>query len=123
MEVSSIQNFCFKGLYKIDRKFVGDNTERFIYSNDDVIVSQKHYEDDIFVYTPDNKDNEIEECVKNDNGKYWKSKPLSELMMYSNLLNEIFRVNYYSNGHKQDWTDYTENWQSPEKDSEDDLPF
>lgn len=123
MLVQPIQNTYFKGLYRIDRKYVGDKTEQFILSNDDVIATQKHWEDDIYVLTPDNKDKEFEECIKNDSGKYWKSKPLSNLMMYSNLLKKIFETNYYSNDHKEDWTDYTENWQQPEKSDEDDLPF
>lgn len=122
MKVSPISNTYFQGLYKIDRKYVGDNTENFILSNDDIVATQKHWEDDIFVLTPDCKDNEFEECIKKDNGKYWKSKPLSNLMMYSNLLKEIFKTNYLSNDYKESWTDYTKNWQSSE-DKDDDLPF
>ncbi len=122
MKVSPISNTYFQGLYKIDRKYVGDNTENFILSNDDIVATQKHWEDDIYVLTPDSKDNEFEECIKKDNGKYWKSKPLSNLMMYSNLLKEIFRTNYLSNDYKESWTDYTTNWQASE-DKDDDLPF
>lgn len=122
MKVSPINNIYFQSLYKIDRKYVGDNTENFILSNDDIVATQKHWEDDIFVLTPDNKDDEFEKCVKNDNGKFWKSKPLSNLMMYSNLLKEIFKANYLSNDYKENWTDYTENWQSS-KDADDDIPF
>lgn len=122
MKVSPINNLYFQSLYKIDRKYVGDNTENFILSNDDIVATQKHWEDDIFVFTPDNKDDEFEKCVKNDNGKFWKSKPLSDLMMYSNLLKEIFKANYLSNDYKENWTDYTENWQSS-KDADDDIPF
>ena len=81
-----------------------------------------HWEDDIYVLTPDSKDNEFEECIKKDNGKYCKSKPLSNLMMYSNLLKEIFRTNYLSNDYKESWTDYTTNWEASE-DKDDDLPF
>ena len=123
MKTNSISNVAFQGLYKIDRKYVGDNTENFILSNNDVVASQKHWEDDIFVLTPDNKDKEFEECVKKDNGKFWKSKPLSNLMMYSNLLKEIFKANYFSNDHKENWTDYTKKWQPPAKNEEDDIPF
>ena len=122
MKVSPINNTYFQGLYKIDRKYVGDNTENFILSNDDIVATQKHWEDDIFVLTPDSKDNEFEECIKKDNGKYWKSKSLSNLMMYSNLLKEIFKANYLRNDYKESWTDYTTNWQSTE-DKDDDLPF
>lgn len=122
MKISPVNNANFQGLYKIDRKYVGDNTEQFILSNDDVIATQKHWEDDIFVLTPDNKDKKFEESVKNDNGKYWKSKPLSILMMYSNLLKEIYRTNYVSNDNKEDWTDYTDKWKNPVKDEEE-TPF
>ena len=123
MKVNPINNVYFQGLYKIDRKYVGENTENFIFSNDDIVATQKHWEDDIFVLTPDNKDKEFEECVKKDNGKFWKSKPLSNLMMYSNLLKEIFKANYFSNDHKENWTDYTEKWQPYTKNNEEDIPF
>ena len=123
MKTNSISNVSFQGLYKIDRKYVGGNTENFILSNNDIVVTQKHWEDDIFVLTPDNKDKQFEECIKKDNGKFWKSKPLSNLMMYSKLLNEIFRTNYVSNDYKENWTDYTEKWQPPAKNEEDDIPF
>lgn len=126
MKINPISGINFNGLYKLDRTYIGNNTEQFIcdmWSNNDVITSHAAWSDDVFVLMPDSKDKEFEECVKKDNGKYWKSKPLSDLMMYSNLLKEIFRINYYSNDHKENWTDYTENWQLLPKDAEDDLPF
>ncbi|MBR1620022.1 hypothetical protein IJ674_09035 [bacterium] len=122
MKVSPINNTYFQGLYKIDRKYVGDNTENFILSNDDIIATQKQWEDDIFVLTPDSKDNEFEECIKKDNGKYWKSKPLERLMMYSNLLKEIYRTNYVSNEYSENWVDYTDKF-VPKTDNFDDIPF
>lgn len=122
MKVNPINNVYFQGLYKIDRKYVGENTENFIFSNDDIVATQKHWEDDIFVLTPDNKDKEFEECVKKDNGKFWKSKPLSNLMMYSNLLKEIFRTNYVSNDCREDWIDYTDKFEQ-KTDNFDDIPF
>ena len=122
MKVSPINNTYFQGLYKIDRKYVGDNTENFILSNDDIVATQKHWEDDIYVLTPDSKNNEFEECIKKDNGKFWKSKPLSNLMMYSNLLKEIFRTNYVSNDCREDWIDYTDKFEQ-KTDNFDDIPF
>jgi len=122
VKVNPINNVYFQGLYKIDRKYVGENTENFIFSNDDIVATQKHWEDDIFVLTPDNKDKEFEECVKKDNGKFWKSKPLSNLMMYSNLLKEIFRTNYVSNDCREDWIDYTDKFEQ-KTDNFDDIPF
>jgi hypothetical protein len=50
----------FNGLYKIDRNYIGDHTESFILGNEDVIHSKKHQSDDIFVLTPDDKDEEFE---------------------------------------------------------------
>ena len=124
MRILPVKNNCsFEGLYKIDRKFIGDNTENFIHDNRDVIASHRAWEDDVFVLTPDKKDKEFEECVKKDHGKYWKSKPLSQLMMYSNLLSEIYRINYVSNDYKADWVDYTKDWQPSAKDEEDEIPF
>lgn len=124
MRVNGINTLVFQGLYKIDRKYVGDKTEEFIYSNqDNVVISMRHWSDDVYVLTPDSKDTEFEQCVKEDNGKYWKSKPLSHLMMYPNFLDEIFRINKVSNDHKEDWVDYTDNWQPPKEDTEDEIPF
>ena len=123
MRINKINNNTFQGLYKIDRKYVGNNTEDFICNNEDIIISHKHWKDDLFVLTPKEKDNEFEECVKADNGKYWKSKPLSHLMCYPGFLEEIFRINRVSNDHKENWVDYTKNWQPPAKNEEDDIPF
>jgi len=122
MKILPINNNSFQGLYKLDRQYIGDNTESFILNNKDVIHSHEHWSDDVFVYTPSDKDEEFEQCIKKDNGKFWKSKPLPNLMMYPGFLREIFRINYVSNDHKADWTDYTQNWQPPAK-YEDDEPF
>ena len=118
-----IDNINFHGLYKTDRTYIGNKTEDFIFNNKDVIISHRHWEDDVFVLTPSDKDEEFEQCVKEDNGKYWKSKPLSNLMCYPGFLEEIFRINRVSNDHKENWVDYTENWQPPAKDEDDEIPF
>ena len=123
MRINPISGNSFQGLYKIDRNYIGSRTEDFVLNNKDVIYSHRHWEDDVFVLTPKDKDSEFEECIKEDNGKYWKSKPLSSLMCYPALLDEIFRINKVSNNHKEDWVDYTQNWQPTEKNAEDDIPF
>lgn len=122
MKVDSINNTNFQGLYKIDRKYLGDNTKQFFQDNPEVLFGHEPYERDMFVLTPDDKDEKFEESIKQDNGKYFKSRPLPDLMMYPLLLKEIFHANTVRNNYKEDWVDYTDNWE-PSVNQEDDIPF
>lgn len=77
----------FQSLYKTDytpwKENTGSNTRIFWYENqNDVIPMKKQYSFDVFVIVPDKKDAEFEECIKKDHGKYWKSRPLNELLKF-----------------------------------------
>ena len=119
MKILPISRNSFQGLYKIDRKYLGENTKLFLQSNNEVISVNEPPNTDTYVLTPKNKDKEFEESIKKDNGRYWKSRPLSDLMLYPILLETIYHANAVRNNYKEDWVDFTENWQTDGKIEED----
>lgn len=110
MKVNLINSLNFQGLYRIDKKYIGPNTNNFFQNNSVIISQNEDNERDLFVLVKDRKDAAFEECIKNDSGKYWKSLPLAVLMRYPEILKTIYHGSAVHNNYRENWVDYTDNW-------------
>lgn len=108
MQIHALDNSNFKGLYKIDKRYIKENTRNFFQNNTSIVTQGEDNEDDLFVLTSKDSENEFEQSIKDDKGKYWKSVQLSDLMKYPLFLDAIYHCNAVNNNYKENWVDYTE---------------
>lgn len=124
-----VNPISFSGIYKTDRNTVMSSyTNNFIQNNmypkKDNLVITTSYNDEYSTYyilTKNDKklEKELENCIKKDYGKYWKSEPLPELWINSRIAEQIFQNDKAIKHGKESWVDYSKD--KPECTEE--IPF
>ena len=121
MRVSAINNNSFTGIYKLPSK-IGYHTDTFINEHmGNMVVTSSYNENYKFLYviTKDDKEfeQEFENAIKKDYGKYCKLNPLMKLWINGNIAQAAFKTQKALNNGKENWVDYKPEYK------EEDIPF